>query len=254
MELFIEMNGRWATAEDEAAMRAGARRDVRQRREIAEQERQSMLIVDDEEDATDDSDLPIELGEGVFGSLGSGSEEAMTAAAVKQKPGDDTTIGDDVEVTEDDFDDFLLDLGLDSNDEDVRGSPFDSSPKSDTSKLLDAMSSMMDNEDEDGNLDLDLDLGLLDDLEEDTVDVTMDTDDNEDLDDASAVAALSEDEDLDIGLEDGDDDFTSDDGMTMVPLDDFGDDSLLDDDDAFNDGGFDYDSGDMSDMNDGGWD
>lgn len=257
MELFIEMNGRWATAEDEAAMRAGARRDVRERREMAEQDRKSTLIIDDDDeddDGPEDLDIPIELGEGMFGALGSGSEEAITAKAVTEpaeKPPDTTKEDED----EDDFEDFLLDLGLDGASDDLLLADDDDSPATPdapstdgTANLLDAMTSLLGEgtagddapppvEDD---VDLNLDLGLLD-AEEGTVDITMDTD--SEVDDAKAVAALSDDEDLDIGLDEDDEDLTTDGGMTMVPLEDFGDDSLLDDEDAFDDGGFDYDEG-----------
>ena len=259
MELFIEMNGRWASAEDEAAMRAGARRDVRERREMAEDDRKSTLIVDDDdEEEADDVDIPMELGEGIFGALGSGTEEAITAAAVSKTP-DVLTDNAEAEANydEDDFDDFLLDLGLDSEVDDLllddKGST--SRLADGTKNLFDAMTSMLDDdsaEDEVDDLDLDFDLGLMDDPDEGTVDIKMDTDDIEEIDEARAVAALSDDEDLDIGLDDDDEDLTSDGGMTMVPLEDFGDDSLLDDDDAFDDGGFDYDGDDFGDGGDGG--
>jgi hypothetical protein len=261
MELFIEQNDRWATAEDEAAMRAGARRDVRERRDLAEKERKSTLIIDDDdeddEDDMEDIDIPIELGEGIFGALGSGSEEAITAAAVTEERVEEAPVDT---KEEDDFDDFLLDLGLDSDgadesllleDDDDDGAdvaPSASDAKADagdsTANLLDAMTSMLDSKDDGGDeLDLDLDLGLMDDPDEGTVDIKMDSDDAEESD-AGAVAALSDDEDLDIGLDEEDEDLTTDGGMTMVPLEDFGDDSLLDDEDAFDDGGFDYDGGD----------
>lgn len=261
MELFIEINGRWASAEDEAAMRAGARRDVRERREMAEDDRKSTLIVDDDdEEEVDDVDIPMELGEGIFGALGSGTEEAITAAAVSKKPDvltDDTEIEAEANFDEDDFDDFLLDLGLDSEVDDLLLDDKGSSSRlvDGTKNLFDAMTSMLgdDSADDEGDdLDLDFDLGLMDDPDEGTVDIKMDTDDIEEIDEARAVAALSDDEDLDIGLDEDDEDLTSDGGMTMVPLEDFGDDSLLDDDDAFDDGGFDYDGDDFGDGGDGG--
>mmetsp|Transcript_458 Transcript_458/g.672 ORF Transcript_458/g.672 Transcript_458/m.672 type:complete len:382 (+) Transcript_458:49-1194(+) len=256
MELFIEMNGRWASAEDEADMRAMTRKNVRDRREMEEQERKSTLIIDDEdEDDEDDNDIPIELGEGVFGALGSGSEQAITTAAVTGESTSTEKTPVEDETQEDDFEDFLIDLGLDSDNtddllvEDDIKPPASAGQDDGTSNLLDAMTNMLGEEAEAGDSDdnLDLDLGLLDIPEEGTIDITMDTD-NEDIDDASAVAALSDDEDLDIGL---DDDLSSDGGMTMVPLEDFGDDSLLDDEDVFDDGGFDYDGGDDSSGGDG---
>jgi hypothetical protein len=260
MEVFIEMNGRWATAEDEAAMRAGARRDVRERRELAEDDRKSTVIIDDDdEDEADDIDIPMELGEGMFGALGSGTEEAITAAAVsKDRPVLRDDVDTDIIDDDDDFDDFLLDLGLDSEVDDLLldDKRSTSIPFADgTKNLLDAMTSMLGDDsidDEGDDLDLDFDLGLMDDPDEGTVDIKMDTDDVEEIDEARAVAALSDDEDLDIGLDDDDEDLSSDGGMTMVPLEDFGDDSLLDDEDAFDDGGFDYDGDDFGDGGDGG--
>jgi len=136
IEDFIELQGRWATPEMEAAMRAGARRDVKERREAAEADKQATTIMDDDED--DAPDAPVDLGEGVFGQLGSTAEEAITAAAVAP-PGTAeamTVITDDApedendspgeaeaEEEEDDFDDFLLDLGLDADIDDADDEP-----------------------------------------------------------------------------------------------------------------------------------
>ena len=261
MEVFIEMNGRWASVEDEAAMRAGARRDVRERRELAEDTRRSTVIMDDDEDDEAlDLDFPMELGEGMFGALGSGTEEAITAAAVSKDQS--SVLTDDEEDVEDDgsddFDDFLLDLGLDAEVDDLllEDTPKSSKPPAQSAKnLLNTITDTLgdDSLDQDGDdFDLDFDLGLMDDPDEGVVDIKMDSDDVEEIDEARAVAALSDDEDLDIGLDDDDEDLSTDGGMTMVPLEDFGDDSLLDDDDAFDDGGFDYDGDDFGDGGDGG--
>jgi hypothetical protein len=280
MEVFIEQNGRWASAEDEAAMRAGARKNVRQQRDEAETERKSTILVDDDDDDDDDNDDDNDLvgmGEGMFGALGSGREEAITAAAVTNNPRkknlDNTVVRDILTTTtttdndeeETDFDNFLLDLGLDSDNVNLRQNDSTSNlrvnkPLDDATKnLLDAMTSMLgedsldddeDDDDDDDDLGLDFDLGLMDDPIEGTVDIKMDTDDIDEIDEASAVAALSDDEDLDIGLDEDDEDLSMEGGMSTVPLEDFGDDSLLDDDDGFDDGGFDYDGGD--DFGDGG--
>jgi len=250
MELYIEMEGRWASAEDEAAMRAGARRDVRERRELAEDDRKNTLIVDDDDDDEEEEDLEInmELGEGMFGALGSGSEEAITAKAVTEERPVQDAKRDETDDEEDDFDDFLLDLGLEGGSDDLL---LDDS-KDSTANLLDAMTSMLgeddDDSEDDASTDDDLDFSMLD-SDEGTIDITMDTDDE--MEDPSDVAALSDDEDLDIGLDEDDEDLTTDGGMTMVPLEDFGDDSLLDDDDAFDDGGFDYDGDDGGDFDGG---
>lgn len=256
MEMFIEMNGRWSSPEDEADMRAMTRKNVLDRREMEEEERKSTLIIDDEEEDDDDNEIPIELGEGVFGALGSGSEQAVTTAAVTEETSNVGKSSTTEESQEDDFEDFLLDLGLDAGGtddiviEDDTQPPTSEGQDDGTSNLLDAMTNMLGEESEAGDSgdDLDLGLGLLDIPEEGSIDITMDSD-NEDIDDASAVAAISEDEDLDIGLDDDED--LSGDGMTMVPLEDFGDDSLMDDEDVFDDGGFDYDGGGDSDGGDG---
>ena len=62
--------------------------------------------------------------------------------------------------------------------------------------------------------------------------------------------AIEDDDGLDMGLEDDDDELAGDE-ISMVPLEDFGDDQL-DDDDSFDDGGFDYDEGDFGDFDGGG--
>jgi len=125
MEQFIDMQGRWATPEMEAAMRAGARRSVRAQKEEEEQETEKYVVVDDEDDDEEDEDtsVPIELGDGMFGQLGSSADQAIVAAAVapqtaepvttegKKKEEEDTL--DEATSDEDDLDDFLLDLGLD---------------------------------------------------------------------------------------------------------------------------------------------
>jgi len=248
MEVFIEMQVRWATAEDEAEMRASSRRNVRDGREIAEQERKQTLIVDDEDDDPEDGDRPVDLGDGMFGSLG-------TTDLMREPITDDDDDATEESQDDDDLDDFLLDLGLNTDDKDDIFTDKPSSPPTDdgTSNLLDAMTSMIDEEEAGGgesdkSADLDLDLGLLDMSTDGKVDITVDSD-NAEVDEEDAIAALSEDEDLDIDLDD-DEDLSSDGGMTMVPLEDFGDDSLMDEEDAFDDGGFDYDGGDGGDGGD----
>ena len=122
MDLFIEQQGRWATPEQEAAMRAGTRKASRMRRELEEEKKRETLIMDDEED--DDSDLPQDLGEGVFGALGSTADAKITAEAtspeIAERAGETE---EDEDEFEDDMglDDFLLDLGLDSMDDDEEG-------------------------------------------------------------------------------------------------------------------------------------
>ena len=120
MELFIEQNGRWASPELEAAMRAGIRRGVRERREAEEAERRGTIITDDDEDDDDEMSVnedPVSLGDGVFGQLGSDADRAQTAAAVDPKNNQKESYFEE-EETEDEaegaLDDFLFDLGLDS--------------------------------------------------------------------------------------------------------------------------------------------
>lgn len=255
MEEFIELQGRWATPEMEAAMRAGARRDVRERRELAENDRKSTLIMDDDEDDIADEDIPVELGEGMYGQLGSAAEDAVTADAVSPSKKKLEVTMDDEE--DDDFDDFLLDLGLDADPKDFTPSPKLPNAQGNNKSLMGAMESMLkqtagDNDDND--IDLDLDLGLLDNASSLPGGITKSASstgmsfDNDEFDE-SAAAAIDEDDGLDSGLED--DDELGGDEMTLVPLDDFADDNL-DDEDSFDDSGFDYDAGDYGDGDSGG--
>lgn len=111
MEEFIEVQGRWATVEDEAEMRMGMRRGVRERREMEETlpgasggDQMVIMDDDDEDDSEDGSSIGIGLGEGVEALL-KGSAVATSAADEGQ---DDDEEEEDEE--EDDDDDFLLDL------------------------------------------------------------------------------------------------------------------------------------------------
>ena len=102
-------------------------------------------------------------------------------------------------------------------------------------------------------LNLDLDLGL-----------GGDDDDDDDEDDEGARGKAGEaeedeemagttvrlDEETGVNLGDEDEEFTSEDGTSIVPLEDFGDETFLNDEDSFGDGGFDYDAGGFD--NDGG--
>jgi len=175
MDDFIEMEGRWATAEMEAEMRAGARRTVRERRELEESSKRDTIITDDDDDDDDDDmlvDEEIALGDGVYGKLGS------TAAAIDQAPqvaapAEEKQTEDD-EGFDDNLDDFLLDLGLDSSldDEDTDATEVDDDVGEDISASLGAAD------------DLDLGLEEEDDLDEDSMPLedfdeeeTMDTED-----------------------------------------------------------------------------
>lgn len=225
MEEFIEQQGRWATPEMEAAMRAGNRRDARQRREMQEEQKRETLIMDD---GDDDQDRPQDLGDGMFGKLGSAADEAITAAATS--PNRDVEEVTEDETTEDDdsdLDDFLLDLGLDSFDDEaeIEGS----GGVEDTAKPATIKPAVK------GGLE---DVLIADDDDDDTT-----PEDSGTSGDVTASIDVDDDDDLDLGL-DEEDELTSD-GVSTVPLEDFGDNDGLDTENFFDDGGFDYDSGDF---------
>ena len=224
MEEFIEQEGRWATPEMEAAMRAGNRRDARQRREMQEEQKRETLIMDDDDDDQDDG--PQNLGDGMFGQLGSAADEAITAAATAPRELDDTET-DDAEDDDVDLGDFLLDLGLDAYDDDEEQE--DSGDVEETVKPAKVKSSVTS--------------GLEDVLIGDDDDDDTSPEDSGTSGDVTASIDVDDDDDLDLGL-DEDDDLTSD-GVSTVPLEDFGDNDGLDTENFFDDGGFDYDSGDF---------
>jgi hypothetical protein len=236
MEDFIEQQGRWATPEQEAEMRSTTRKASRKRREVAEEKlrEEQPLIMDDEED--DDADIfPQDLGEGIFGKLGSSDEEKITAAATSPDVKKRAQREDDEDYFEDDdsLDDFLLDLGLDSlEDEEETDDEFEevddqpsvvratSRPKSPaTTKGL-----------EDVVISSDADEEIL--VEDDIVNTEV-----------TASIDVDEDDNLDLGLDDEDELENS----MEVPLEDVGDSDNLDVDEFFDDGGFDYDEGDFGD-------
>jgi len=224
MEEFIEQEGRWATPEMEAAMRAGNRRDARKRREMEEEQKRETLIMDDDED---DADLPQDLGEGMFGQLGSAADQAFTAAATAPRDVNaDTEEEEEEEDGGDDggIDDFLLDLGLDSFDDD-EGEGDDT--------VEEVKPAMRKTPTKSTGLE-DVIIG------EDDDDETEDTGTRADV---TASIDVDEDDDLDLGLDEEDD--LSDGGVSTVPLEDFSDSDNLDTQDFFDDGGFDYDSGDF---------
>jgi len=123
MEEFIEMQERWATPEMEAAMRAGVRRGVRERQEQEAAGRQDGMIITDDDDDDDSGagDVPVALGDGMYGQLGSAADEEKTAEAVTPKAESEEEEVDDDEALEDDLDNFLLDLGLDMDGDDDGG-------------------------------------------------------------------------------------------------------------------------------------
>lgn len=128
MEEFIDMHGRWATAEMEAEMRAGARRNVRERREMEESQKAASFILDDDEDDDDDDEegdtrqnmrgpsagVDVDLGDGVNVLIGSEIDDTSTSGKDSSGiPGVD--VMEENVIDEDDDDSFLLDLGLDNN-------------------------------------------------------------------------------------------------------------------------------------------
>jgi hypothetical protein len=231
MEDFIDMNGRWATAEMEAEMRAGARRGVRERRELEEAQKAASFILDDDEDDDDEEEdqVKLDLGQGVEAFIGTDAKPVAVEDAVTEEDVDD-------EDDDDDGDDFLLDLGLDGGDatedaaEEEGEEPAFASGEG-TESILEAMQTMIDAEDdteegaeEETGIDLnfdDLDLDFGED-DEDDEEVTAEDDDGEDGD----FVLLEDDED---------------DTEEMIPLDDMIGDEDMGDDDEFDDGGFDYD-------------
>jgi len=275
MEDFIEMNGRWATAEMEAEVRKGARRGVRERRELEEASKAASFILDDDDDDDDEVDgvvggagasgVKLDLGEGMDVDLLIGSE----MGAIDGETSDTAASGVvDAEVEEEDLDDdFLLSLGLDGGEDDAASDddnkneeeesgdddfllslglgdspagdesndgeePAFASEESSSDGILEAMQSMLEEDDggNGGNADTDLDLNF-DDLN----------------------LGLGEDgEDIEKSGKDGNDDFALDmmaegensieaEQDQMVPLDDMIGNEDMGDDDAFDDGGFDYD-------------
>jgi hypothetical protein len=211
MEEFIELQGRWVTPEMEAEMRVGARKGVRERREMEESQKRDNVITDDDDD--DDLDIPVALGDGIFGQLGSSADQAATAAATSPNRKEQE---DEEEDLDDGFDDFLLDLGLDSEMED------DLDKKGPQKKIV-PRSVVFGGEDDDDDDDDDIGLSA------GGVTASIDVDD---------------DVDLDLGLDD-DDDVDDLDGTDTVPLEDFGDSDTMDTDDIFDEGGFDFDDADF---------
>lgn len=256
MEDFIEQQGRWATPEMEAEMRAGSRRASRARREIEEDPKRDNLIIDDDDDDLE-NELPQNLGEGIFGSLGSTDDAKITAEATSPEMmlNQRGTISNDDDESNDDelLDDFLLDLGLDStgddgsgdddatknsvDDEEAFGDGFRGRTSTTTNTISSQLSSqgledVVSTEDEgEGNM-----------AEEAIInpDVT-----------ASIDVNVDDDEMLDLGLDEEDD---MEDSMEIPLEDDFDDGNDLDVDNFFDDGGFDYDNGDGGGDFDGGFD
>lgn len=108
MEEFIEVQGRWASVEEEAEMRMGMRRGVRERREMEEGglkggggsgSGEPMVIMDDEEEDEDDDGDESSSTANIGIGLGEGVEALLQSAA------DSAKMKDDDEDSEDDGDD-----------------------------------------------------------------------------------------------------------------------------------------------------
>ena len=259
MEEFIEQEGRWATPEQEAEMRAGARRSAMDRRQREQDEKTRTLIIDDDEDDDEDDgpnlEEPQSLGGNEYAQLGSGEDdddeddESMTVAAKAQQ---DTK--DDFE--DDAFEDFLMDLGLDAPGSDTDlPDLLGNTATAETKNADKGAEASKDTGNQDGldlenadfldmDLGLDLDLGLSDD------DAAVEGPESADDEGAGTMVQLDDQTELNLGSGEKDDEFTSEDGTSIVPLEDYGDESFTNDEDAFDDGGFDYDSG--GDFGDGG--
>ncbi|KAL7452781.1 hypothetical protein ACHAWC_004507 [Mediolabrus comicus] len=164
MEEFIEVEGRWASVEEEAEMRMGMRRGVRERREMEEMSKlggaggdNQMVIMDDDED----DDSMIGLGEGVEALLK--SPAASAAESTKSRKADVDEDDEEDDDDDDDDGDFMLDLGLGEE------SPNDEMEEEDDDDIdLDGVLGFDDDDDED--LDEDDD----DDFDDDDDDMTMD--------------------------------------------------------------------------------
>jgi hypothetical protein len=286
MEEFIDLHGRWASVEDEAEMRMGMRRGVRERRELEEGgatpaplsvstttgggEQQGQMVIMDDDDYDDDDDTidrndvggpmanigNLGLGDGVKDLLQNARDAAAAAAAAASSTSSSSSLQDDDDdddyvdsVLDDDDDDFLLDLGLEGgadddgdDDDDILLLDDDETPAKMTKKGASLSTSKtttvmtMDEEENDDDdeiidelLDEDLDLGFelgFDDDEE--LEIDVDNDEDDEVDD-------------DADLDDFDDDDVDDDPS----LDDFmnKEDGIIDNEEEFDDGGFDFGDG-----------
>jgi hypothetical protein len=136
MEDVIEKAGRWATPEQEAQFRAGARNTVRELQARAEAKTREWVITDDEVEPGEEDEEALEtvaeegdtfldgrlvFGEdNLFGTLGSDADRALTerATSARARKADEAAAAAKAnkqkDVDDDDgLDDFFLDLGLD---------------------------------------------------------------------------------------------------------------------------------------------
>lgn len=158
MEEFIDEEGRWASVEDEAEMRMGMRRGVRERREMEEggigatrsvggggvglggAGGEQMVIMDDDDEEDDGGAAGgigsnLGLGDGVKAFLKNPADAVSTARRSAMGDDDESELDDEIDDDDDILgdgdegeDDFLLDLGLggdvgdvdiDDDDEDI---------------------------------------------------------------------------------------------------------------------------------------
>eukprot|EP00551_Chaetoceros_affinis_P010682 CAMPEP_0203672816 /NCGR_PEP_ID=MMETSP0090-20130426/9563_1 /ASSEMBLY_ACC=CAM_ASM_001088 /TAXON_ID=426623 /ORGANISM="Chaetoceros affinis, Strain CCMP159" /LENGTH=441 /DNA_ID=CAMNT_0050538239 /DNA_START=125 /DNA_END=1450 /DNA_ORIENTATION=+ len=276
MEEFIDLHGRWATAEMEAEMRAGARRGVRERREMEEAQKAASFILDDDDDEEDEAvggagaavgvagSTSLDLGEGVDALIGAGAVAAAALSASSSSiidvdesgpavaSGDD---GDDDDDDDDDGDSFLLDLGLDEvgdddddddledDDEDDDGDngeePAFATSDDGAEGILEALQSIIDTEDSSsggGGVAAETDSNN-DEIEIDFDDLGLDFDDDDDGDDVGDDIEEEEDDDDYVVMDDEDISMDSED----LTLDEMIGNEDMGADDEFDDGGFDYD-------------
>jgi hypothetical protein len=232
MEDFIEMSGRWASPELEAQIRDGARKSVRQRKELAEAEKRETIITDDDDEDMDifseTEDDPVRLDEGTFGNLGSSSDRALSATATSVTQIDTTETA--IDETNDGFDDFLLDLGLDFDLDDDKSGLRDGIAVETPSRSVVG-----------GNRLVEKDISFSFDDREDEDEF------EEDVGTAEVTAAIEMDDNIDL---DFDDDDEAEDSVE-VPLEDYGESDSMDTDDIFDEGGFDFGDDDFD--SDGGF-
>lgn len=221
MEDFIARQGRWATPEQEAAMRAGTRQGARALAEKKEDAKRGGIITDDDDDddVVDEGgirDTPLSLGDGMFGKLGSDDDRALTEAAVdpnRVEDGPAETTEADAEAS---LDDFLLDLGLDLElGDDTENDDGDPQPKAQPVEI-----------------------------QEEKVIASVNVDDKESIS-TEGLDAVGEEEDSLI--------IDDDEGTTTIPLEDYGDGGSDEPDvieNFFEDGGFDLDDGGDFDFDD----
>uniref|UniRef100_A0A7S2XTH0 Uncharacterized protein n=1 Tax=Attheya septentrionalis TaxID=420275 RepID=A0A7S2XTH0_9STRA len=240
MEEVIENEGRWATVEEEADLRAGARRGVRERREAQEAGQGTAVIMDDEDDddeGADDVEEQVDLGQGLNILIGSESPSAIDVDATTIPTEVESTLTSEDEEEDEDEGDFLLDLGLDGDDDDGDDDDDDDGDEialkmdddsgedvsepafttSGTDKLMDAMKGLIDGDEDDDDDIIPTD-GIADDDEDDLSDLDLgdldlnfaSEDDDEEsnivIDDGAVTSATDEDDTLFPMIEEDDDD------------------------------------------------